>query len=313
MMKVLVVGDCHGNEKFFSRACRVAVREGCSHILFVGDFGYWEHYSHGARFLAVAEYELAERGLEGWWIDGNHENHPLLWEKYGPTPSWLMDEDPTVKYGVSQGALVEVRPHLFYVPRGFRWEWEGTSFLACGGAYSIDAPRRTPGQTWWQTEMITNEQVDACIEGGHADVMITHDAPYGFQLPAIAFKDSFPLSTENRKQLGRIVEQVAPHMLIHGHYHHRYANWHTLENGPKLGKKVRIEGLGSDQDGDEKSWIVLEIEGAVGVKEAPVKYWKNDEEREIMFGKVLDPYSRDEREQALNRVVEAGQRLSRLP
>lgn len=120
--------------------------------------------------------------------------------------------------------------------------------------------------------MITDDQVDACIEGGPVDVVISHDAPWGFNLPALAFKDSFPLSTENRKQLGRIVEQVHPNLLIHGHYHHRYGNWHTLANGPALGKRVRIEGLGADLDGDEKSWLVLDLadSNTITVREAPL-------------------------------------------
>ncbi len=269
-MKVLVLGDVHGNEKFFARACRVAVREGCDTILQVGDFGYWEHYPHGSRFLAVAQFELESRGLKCIWICGNHENHPLLWEKYGLYDG--EDPDEVKREGVSRGGLLEIRPNLFYAPRGYRWEWEGTSFLSCGGAYSIDEHHRTPGTSWWATEMITDDQVDACIEGGPVDVVISHDAPWGFNLPALAFKDSFPLSTENRKQLGRIVEQVHPNLLIHGHYHHRYGNWHTLANGPALGKRVRIEGLGADLDGDEKSWLVLDLadSNTITVREAPL-------------------------------------------
>lgn len=253
-MKVLVVGDVHGNEKFWARACRVAAREGCEIVLQVGDFGYWEHYSHGARFLAVAEFELADKGLNGYFIDGNHENHPMLWEKYGPTPSAAMDEDPTMMYGCSQGEPVMVRPHLFYLPRGLRWTWANTSFLACGGAHSVDHKTRTPGKTWWQTELITHEQIDACGTD-KVDILISHDAPLGFDLPALAFKEVALETYANRGRLATIADNTSPNMLIHGHYHHRYGGW--WEN--RHGKKVRIEGLGADLDGDEKSWMILDL------------------------------------------------------
>lgn len=254
-MKILVLGDVHGNEKFFARACRVAAREGCDHILQVGDFGYWEHYSHGARFLAVAEFELQDKGLTCYWIDGNHENHPLLWEKYGPTPSAAMDEDDSILYGTSQGEPVEVRPHLFYLPRGFRWSWAGTSFLACGGAHSIDRDSRTPGATWWGTETITPEQVEACGTD-KVDVLVSHDVVNGFDLPALAFKYILPEVERNRDNLSRIAENVQPNLILHGHYHHRFGDWHTLRSG----KKVRIEGLGADLDGDERSWLILDLQ-----------------------------------------------------
>jgi len=252
MKRVLVLGDVHGNEKFFARACRVAAREGCDSILQVGDFGYWEHYSHGARFLAMAEFELQARGLTCYWIDGNHENHPLLWEKYGLAASDDADDDT---YGASRGEMLEIRPHLFYLPRGYRWEWEGTSFLACGGAYSIDAPGRVVGQSWWATESITDAQIAACNDGPDVDIMVTHDVPWGFALPAIAFKESYPLSIENRKQLSMIVEANNPKLLLHGHYHHRFGGWHELGSG----RRTRIEGLGADLDGDSKSWLVLQL------------------------------------------------------
>jgi hypothetical protein len=256
--KVLAVGDVHGNEKFWSRACRVAAREGCKYVLSVGDFGYWEHYPHGARFLALAEFELADKGLTGFFIDGNHENHPLLWEKYGPTPSADMELDESITYGTAQGEPVPVRPHLFYLPRGLRWTWNDTSFLACGGAHSVNHKSLTPGKTWWPTETITPEQVAACGTDP-VDILISHDCPAGFDLPALAFKDETPEVRSNRAKLARIVHRTRPNLLVHGHYHHRYGGWYEFGGGEELARTTRIEGLGADMDGNEKSWLILDL------------------------------------------------------
>lgn len=258
-MKVLAVGDVHGDEKFFQRVCRVAAREGCEAILQLGDFGYWEHTSFGRRFLAVAEYELKDKGLNCYFICGNHENHPMLWEKYG---IGYMDDNSGIGH-----EFVPVRENLFYVPRGMAWEWEGTKFLACGGAYSVDKDHRLPGESWWATETITDEQVEAC-ERSEAHVVVSHDVPWGFELPAMAFKNIFPESALNRKQLGRIVDSVQPNLLLHGHYHHRFGNWHKLHSG----KTMRIEGLGANLDGNEKAWLMLDLQrpgGELGLISVP--------------------------------------------
>lgn len=257
-MRTLILGDVHGNEKFFARACRVAAREGCEAIMQVGDFGYWEHHPNGKRFLATAEWELKSRDLTCYWICGNHENHPLLWEKYG---EGLMDTETGVHI---DNQFVPVRDHILYVPRGARWEWDGTSFLGCGGAYSIDKPRRIiDGDGWWATEMITDEQVAASVAPGPVDVMFSHDAPMEFDLPAMVFKDIYPDSEYNRKQLSRIVTKVEPNLLVHGHYHHRYGSWLELRSG----KNMRVEGLGADMDGDGRAWMVLDT----GLEEKKVK------------------------------------------
>ncbi len=50
----------------------------CDAILQLDDFGYWPHYSDGARFLKHVTHYAARSGVIVFWIDGNHENHTAL-------------------------------------------------------------------------------------------------------------------------------------------------------------------------------------------------------------------------------------------
>lgn len=135
-MRVLLLGDTHGNAYWFKQACRKAQFLGCEVILQLGDFGYWEHIDDDD-FLGKCSKYLEKYERYCVWLDGNHENHPLLWEKYGP---------PDIKYATTQeiasSTLEElnsglnydpgqpkdwwkIREHLYYLPRGARWTWPG--------------------------------------------------------------------------------------------------------------------------------------------------------------------------------------------
>ncbi len=233
MTKILLVGDTHGNDNFFGLACRTAREYGCERLFQVGDFGYWAHYKVGVDYLDSCETYLRANGLTGYWLDGNHENHPLLWELYGPGgPNHDPDEE----------GFWKIRENLRYAPRAHRWTWDDVSFVSLGGAYSVDKDFRHEGLTWWPEEAITEQNVEDVIAGGYADVMLTHDAPEGTDIPCLRRqkkfkKDIFPESTRQRALLRRAFDGVKPKMLVHGHYHDRYTD--DL-NG------TRIEGLGAD-------------------------------------------------------------------
>lgn len=230
-MKVLLVGDTHGNDRFFAAACREAKEMECEGLIQLGDFGYWEHYPQGKGFLKWVARQLKENDLWCWWLDGNHENHPLLWSTYG--------------YDVTQ--MSKIRPRLYYMPRGYRFELDGVTCMAVGGAYSVDKPGRTIGKSWWPEELLRMEDVEAACVGGPVDMMFTHDCPYGVNIPVLESfpKDQFPESRMNRQMLASIVKEVKPRVLVHGHYHDRYSAFYDfrLEDG---WHRVQIEGLAHD-------------------------------------------------------------------
>lgn len=253
-MRFLLLGDTHGNDKFFERACQAATESGCDRIFQLGDFGYWEHYPEGVRYLDAVRELLEEYGLTCVWIDGNHENHPLLWEKYR--------DDCDLSH---TGGFWTIRAGLFYAPRGLRWAWDGITFLALGGAYSIDREYRTPGKSWWGTEMITDEDVIKASAGGPVDVMLTHDAPNEADIPSLRRQDplDYPQSRNNREMVSEVVRQTRPQFLAHGHYHDRYSDILHYPvgvdgDGRQLLHSVQVEGLGADMDPIQESSIIFD-------------------------------------------------------
>jgi Icc-related predicted phosphoesterase len=224
MNKVLLLGDVHGSTGWLKVAVRVAQELDVRCILQLGDFGFWPHYGSGKEFLRDANQLLNDADLFLWWVDGNHENH-----------DWLADMTR------DEGGFWHL-DRIVHIGRGARWEWEGRTFLGCGGAYSIDKYYRREGESWWAGETITEADLRRC-EGPSVDVLVTHDAPWGaanVMGPAtVGDKDDYPESAANRRRVAALCDMVTPNLLVHGHYHHRNS---TLYKG------TMVEGFGRDTD-----------------------------------------------------------------
>ena len=65
---------------------------------------------------------------------------------------------------------IEVTGPVTMLPRGHRWEMGGRSFVALGGAPSLQRPT-CPQKSidWWPSEVIREEHVEATIAGGYAE------------------------------------------------------------------------------------------------------------------------------------------------
>lgn len=176
-------------------------------IVHCGDFGY----NLKTNFLLRLKVLLERYDMYIVWVDGNHENFDRLYS-----------------YDIVDG----VRPlneRVIHLPRGYRWQWNGTSYLALGGAHSIDKHFRTPGTEWWHQEWITFADAERAVQGGHADIMICHDAPQGVRIPNLTKTDGWGwpedmvrASNEHRNIVRAVVDDVKPHFLFHGHYHEAY-------------------------------------------------------------------------------------------
>lgn len=207
----LLAGDWHGSFSQADKVIRFAKEIGVDTIFQVGDFGIWQN---DKPFLNQMQQLLKSFEIELYFIDGNHENFVMLYEKK------ILDDG--TRY---------VRDNITYVPRGYRWEWHGMIFLALGGAASIDKGRRIEGRSWWPEEYLTEEDILTAQSGGPVDVMITHDSPFGApntvtdnmydQLSAVKYfgKDALQYCTIHRKLLQRVTDEITPRILIHGHYH----------------------------------------------------------------------------------------------
>lgn len=254
--RVLLLGDAHGDYDFVVEAIEAALDEECDAIFQLGDFGYYEHIEAGHEFLGATSAYLESVDIDLFWIDGNHDGMVPVWRNYGLTPHG--DEIHSYVQGCSRGDFIQTRyQRIFYVPRGHRWQWNGTTFMGLGGAYSINRRSMIEGIDWWVEEELSDDQVDfICQDTSRVDVLLSHDIPEGFKTPALAFWPVLPEAQENRLKVLDVVEAVKPQLIVHGHYHSRYGNWWRTPSG----HHVRVEGLGSNRNGStNEPWMVLSL------------------------------------------------------
>lgn len=209
---VLLVGDTHGNSAWWRNVVvPAALAHGADQIVVLGDFGYWP--ATGKNFVDL----VSRSPVEVAFLDGNHENHPLLRAHAQAAAS---------QAGTPDGAPIRLKGSLSYLPRGARTNWAGTSVAVLGGARSPDRQLRTPGYSWFPEEAVTAHELEAVISRGHADILLTHDAPLCAPVPVrtgddipFAWRSEMPNLHAHRKLIEEALDGVKPHMLIHGHFH----------------------------------------------------------------------------------------------
>lgn len=253
-MKILVCGDTHGNTEHVVTLLEVAKSKGCDRIFQVGDFGAWEHMDDGIRFFDDVNWHAEARGIPVYWLDGNHDKTSLVLEKYGD------DRD-------DEGFLT-CRQFIKYAPRGHVWVWHGKTFMALGGAYSVDKDYRLAieqhenspiGTQWFPEEEMTDEELNGYLADAprHVDVLLTHDKPRSSD-PGWHRKDLLEC-WPNQDRIEKAVQQLQPNLLIHGHLHFPYQQ--QIRNGEGW---TTVVGLDSDpwswSRGHHKhSWTVLNL------------------------------------------------------
>lgn len=211
-MKVLVVGDVHGNTTFLMHAFSLAEKAGITQIMQIGDLGYdWPGKNRGKQERNIQKF-VTRYEIPFDWLDGNHENHESIENK-------MAGKDRTKPI-----ILDDNYPGVTYHPRGSTWEWDGVKFMAFGGAYSVDKNYRVAYQSWWPNEEASTLDIDRALTAGQVDVMFTHDVPWAVNVPGThaEWKMTFPQTYPNRQALDEIVQNATPKLLIHGHLHHRY-------------------------------------------------------------------------------------------
>lgn len=206
--KIAFAGDWHANTRWGARMVKYAAKHGAEAIVHVGDFGF--HFTN--EYMNTLNEEALERNIQIYFVDGNHEDFNKLYE-----------------FKLNDEGVRQMHTNITHLPRGYRWTWNGTKFMAMGGAFSIDRLHRVEGYTWWPQETITDADMGNAIAGGLADVVISHDCPSHATIPGLTkgpgsgWPESMIRGSENNREvLQIIVDHVRPHTLIHGHYHQRY-------------------------------------------------------------------------------------------
>lgn len=236
--RVAAVGDWHGNLPWAQNTIALVAEKDIQAIVHAGDFGYWVNSPATDRYLKGVSDMCVGSGVPLAFIDGNHEDHSRLAE-----------------YNIIGGEAVELYPMVWYLPRGYRWEWNGFTWMALGGAHSVDRQGRTPMLDWWPEECLTPEQVEYASRPGQVDVVVAHDCPEGVAIPGLAggWPYSELVAAQQHRMLVRdVFDAVNPAMWVHGHYHVSYAS--------KLKDCGLIRGLADDKCGSIRQHSLLFVD-----------------------------------------------------
>lgn len=268
-MRVLVLGDTHGDSKWCAEVTRIAGEHGVERILQVGDFGYWPRIelSDGWRsswadwFLGEIARACATYGVAEWIvIDGNHDDHQELQTVLRQQP----DDD----------GLLTLGERVRYSPRGNSFKLAGSHIGTLGGAASIDAYLEQTGIEFgpqpyrigwdWFPDLERPTLRDVERLPGELDILLTHEAPLEVNLSRFnGFPGIFiPPEVQKATDAARIVVSAAmwdtkPKLLIHGHWHGRnrvQLNYHEFD--------CEVVGLASNsrRNGrDKRAYVVLDL------------------------------------------------------
>lgn len=241
--RVLAAGDWHMNTDRAVGVIKSAGMRGIGIVIQLGDFGFWVPGPNTDAHLDTINTACERHGVNLLWTDGNHECFPSLYDL------------PLNDFGIRP-----VRDHIFHLPRGFRWTWHGRTWMALGGAHSVDKHTRTPGRSWWPEELLTDADTDRAISGGPVDVIVAHDCPDRVNIPGLAPDGFFPpaqlaIAAAHRERMGRVVDATGPGMLLHGHYHVRYNAVRSLPDG----RQTAIVGLGDDGMSTRDNTLLLNL------------------------------------------------------
>lgn len=120
---------------------------------------------------------------------------------------------------------------------------------------SVDKNARKEGVDWFPQEEITDAQEALAIAGGHADVLLSHDAPASEPLslmpPSDLWLPMIPRAEIHRERLERVCLAVRPGHVFHGHYHLSHEKLMMAPWGP-----CRFIAL--DRDGTQGNWGILD-------------------------------------------------------
>lgn len=259
-MKIGLLGDMHGTEFWLNRAIDEFVKQGLDTVVQVGDLGVWPGHIATAVWDRVNK-RLRVAGITILCAPGNHEDYDQIEALEPREDGWL-----------------PFREHILLAPRGHRTVMGGRTFVWLGGAGSVDRKQRLIAdsafnrqrehygssqrrKTWWEQEAITDADVARTVAGGHADVIVAHEAPARVQTitsrlrgnPGGFSKHDIEYAHEVRAKYMEAFMVVEPTVALHGHYH--FAVSESVDYGSFT---THVFGLAND--GQPYSTGVLDLE-----------------------------------------------------
>lgn len=238
-MRVLVVGDSHGNSAWMHDVVIPrAVEMGATKLLQVGDFGFIWPSPNYLRTLDKLDRALSRAGLDLHFLPGNHEDFSKI--------ALLASR----QHAVSPEGHVPFRPHIFYTGRVSAWSWNGRRCAVVGCATSVDRHLRISGRSWWPEEALTPADVTAARALRRTEILFTHDCPV--QNPFSLLPDADSLA--HRQTVTDIARELRPSVWFHGHYHH-FANYPFQHDAGVCD----VTGLDRDTSAPELGTAVLDL------------------------------------------------------
>lgn len=259
----MVIGDTHGNQKSIVPKIKLAGELGIQKVLQVGDFGLWDHLFDGVQFVDAVNEAAGKAKLTVHAIGGNHEN----WDHW----YWYTDNLPT-----SHGWAM-LRSRVALAPKVHSWTWNHRTFVAAGGAVSVDKEWRLKNEVggydgargryvrgtgertlYWPNETLTDEELLKAkgFAGTKVDYLITHDCsnktPWNGRLKADVD------SEQHRRKIDKILLATAPGMHFHGHMHTKY-DWLNFV-GERNGEAIYVQTYGLECDTDYYSYGILDTD-----------------------------------------------------
>lgn len=199
---IYTTGDMHGDLERFSKGKIKKLKAGDT-LIVLGDFGFlWSGSEEEKKNLEF----ISSRRFNVLFLDGTHENHALL------------EEYPIEQY--CGGRVRNLGGNLKMLMRGEIYEIEGKKIFALGGGQSDDIEFRTEGQSWWQQELPSAEEIayaeENIMRDRKVDFVVTHSAPYKIKTSLFG-RDA----EENRleKFLDRVMLSVKYERWFFGSYH----------------------------------------------------------------------------------------------
>ena len=243
MTRIGLLGDTHADFGWIHYAIDKFYREDITEVIQLGDLGVWPGKGYDEEWDEVSAHLEAVK--QTWRVvPGNHEDYDQI-EKLPVVDGWQ-----------------PFRSNIWLAERGLRFSIDDVSFVALGGAPSVDRARRTGGTKyegkqvyWWPQEAITPEDVAKVAGGGYADVMLAHDAPANVETIERMTKghDSWIspadllYAANGRVLMDEAFHAVAPRIFIHGHYHFKVDEQKMVRRDDEMAYS-RILGLSKNEE-----------------------------------------------------------------
>lgn len=175
------------------------------YVIILGDFGIcWDNSAEEKWWLNWFE----DRPWTTLWIDGNHQNFPLLYSY--PEEKW-------------NGGMIHVlRPHIKHLCRGEIFNINNFTFFTFGGAASTDKHLRTEGKSWWPEEIGSYNEFEYAADNLRAhnmkvDYILSHTTS---KRTIQKFDKWFPQFDPVTNFLDKFIEEEVDYKInFFGHFH----------------------------------------------------------------------------------------------